>query len=142
MIKNSETHILKFYRLSYYLYTKRYFKIARIVSICIRIIFSAEIPASCKIGKGVQLKHGGLGIVLHDNAVIGDGSILFHNVTIGGREKHGTPTIGKNVYIGCGASILGNVYIGDNARIGANSVVLTDVKKGDTVVGIPAKVKL
>jgi serine O-acetyltransferase len=117
-----------------------YPRAARLVSILIRIVFSAEIPSTCEIGHGVKIKHGGLGVVIHDRAVVGDGTIIFHHVTIGGREKSGTPVIGKNVYIGCGACILGNVYVGDNARIGANTVVIKDVESGTTVIGIPARV--
>lgn len=34
----------------------------------------------------------------------------------------------------------GPIKIGDNVKIGANSVVLTDIEAGTTVVGIPGKV--
>ena len=37
------------------------------------------------------------------------------------------PKIGKNVMIGAGAKILGNIKIGDSARIASGSVVLKDV---------------
>lgn len=138
---NRETHILRFYRLANYFFVKKHYRLARAVSVFIRLLFSAEIPASCIIGQGVQLKHGGLGIVIHDNAEIGDGSVIFHNVTIGGREHRGTPKIGENVYIGCGAAVLGNVVVGNGAVIGANAVVIKDVEENTTVVGIPARVK-
>ncbi|WP_157726634.1 serine O-acetyltransferase [Thalassotalea crassostreae] len=105
----------------------------------LRLLFSAEIPASCYLGCGVELKHGGLGIVLHDNLQVGENTVIYQNVTIGGREQHGTPKIGKGVYIGAGACILGNVIVGDGARIGASSVVLKDVVEGTTVVGNPAR---
>ena len=76
--------------------------------------------------------------------MIGDGCMLFHNVTIGGNGKTGdvigAPVIGKNVFIGAGAVILGPITIGDGAKIGANSVVLHDVPEGATAVGMPAKV--
>ena len=36
-------------------------------------------------------------------------------------------------------TILGNVEIGKNAKVGAGSVVLSDVKEGTTVAGVPAK---
>ena len=42
--------------------------------------------------------------------------------------------------IGTGAKILGPIKIGDNAKIGAGAVVLHDVKKGITVVGVPAHI--
>ena len=49
------------------------------------------------------------------------------------------PTIKDNVYIGCGAKILGNIVIEKNAKIGANCVILKDVDANSTVVGIPGK---
>lgn len=48
-------------------------------------------------------------------------------------------TIGNNVLVGSGATILPGVDIADNAKIGAGAVVTKNVNNGDTVVGIPAK---
>jgi serine acetyltransferase len=50
------------------------------------------------------------------------------------------PVVGGNVSIGAGAKILGGVTIGDHARIGANAVVLQDVPRGATAVGVPATI--
>lgn len=50
------------------------------------------------------------------------------------------PTLKNNVVVGCGSKILGNITIGENVKIGANSVVLKDVEDDSTVVGIPGKV--
>lgn len=41
---------------------------------------------------------------------------------------------GKNVYIGAGAKIIGNVSVGNNVRIGANCVVVEDIPDNCTVV--------
>lgn len=65
---------------------------------------------------------------------------MFHGVTLGGvgsevGKRH--PTIGNNVFIGCGAKILGNITIGDNVKVGANAVILKDVQENTTVVGVP-----
>ena len=38
-----------------------------------------------------------------------------------------------------GAVIAGGINVGDGAVIGANSLVITDVKEGTTVLGVPAK---
>lgn len=50
--------------------------------------------------------------------------------------------IGKNVTVGMGARILGHrgIEIGDNAVIGANAVVVKNVKACTVVGGIPAKI--
>lgn len=42
--------------------------------------------------------------------------------------------LGKNVYIGAGAKIIGNVKVGDNVRVGANCVVVEDVPDNCTIV--------
>ena len=55
-----------------------------------------------------------------------------------GKKRH--PTVGDNVIIGAGSKVLGNINIGSNSKIGANAVVIEDVPKGATVVGIPSKI--
>lgn len=50
-----------------------------------------------------------------------------------------SPRIGRGVYIGAGASILGDLSIGDFAKIGAGTVVTSDVPGGCTAVGNPAR---
>lgn len=47
--------------------------------------------------------------------------------------------IGDEVLIGMGVVVMPGVTVGDGARIGAGSVVVRDVKAGETVVGVPAK---
>ena len=92
------------------------------------------------MGKGIYLGHNGLGCVIHERAVIGENTKIYQNVTIGGRGQSGCPAIGKNVFIGCGACILGGITIGDNANIGSNAVAIIDVPEGCTAVGVPAKI--
>lgn len=47
--------------------------------------------------------------------------------------------IGKNVWIGAGATVLPGITIGDNAVIGAASVVTKDVPADCIVAGNPAR---
>ncbi|MDE6160795.1 MAG: galactoside O-acetyltransferase [Muribaculaceae bacterium] len=47
--------------------------------------------------------------------------------------------IGKNAWIGAGATILPGVNIGDNAVVGAASVVTKDVQADTIVAGNPAR---
>ncbi|MET0871100.1 MAG: DapH/DapD/GlmU-related protein, partial [Paeniglutamicibacter terrestris] len=49
-------------------------------------------------------------------------------------------TIGENVWIGGGATILPGVSIGENSVIGAGSVVTRDVPANVVAVGNPARV--
>lgn len=112
----------------------------KIVLWFIRIVFSCEIPVNVKIGKRTILKHNGLGVVIHEHAIIGEDVVIMQNVTIGGRNGRGAPTIGNNVFIGVGACILGNVKVGNYSSIGANAVVIMDIPDHAVAVGVPAKV--
>ncbi len=50
-----------------------------------------------------------------------------------------TPTIGNNVQVGANVVILGDIKIGDNVIIGAGSVVVKDIQSNSIVVGNPAR---
>jgi len=65
---------------------------------------------------------------------------VMHNVTIGTNMTGGAPRIGNDVFIGCGATILGEITIGDGVRIASNSLVISDVPAGAMAMGVPAKV--
>jgi len=136
--------VVRWYYLSRRLYLKGVPILPQIIWKLIRIIFACDVKYTAQIGQNVGFFHNGLGVVIHKDAVIGDGCMLYQNVTIGGNGKtgdvNGAPVIGKNVFIGAGAVILGPITIGDGAKIGANSVVLHDVPEGATAVGMPAKV--
>ncbi|MDV5106290.1 serine O-acetyltransferase EpsC [Clostridium perfringens] len=132
-------HVLIFYRIAHGLYKIKLFFLARLISQLGRFFTGIEIHPGAKIGKGLFIDHG-MGVVIGETAEIGDNVTIYHGVTLGGTGKDKGkrhPTIGNNVIIGCGAKILGPISIGDGAKIGANSVVLKNVPKGKTVVGIP-----
>jgi len=108
-----------------------------------RFLTQIEIHPGAKIGKGLFIDHGN-GIVIGETAEIGDYCIIFHGVTIGGTGNHTKkrhPSIGNNVLIGTGATLLGPITIADNVRIGAQStVIMFDVPANCTVVGAPARI--
>ncbi|HBZ6546643.1 TPA: serine O-acetyltransferase [Clostridium perfringens] len=136
-------HVLIFYRIAHGLYKIKLFFLARLISQLGRFFTGIEIHPGAKIGKGLFIDHG-MGVVIGETAEIGDNVTIYHGVTLGGTGKDKGkrhPTIGNNVIIGCGAKILGPISIGDGAKIGANSVVLKNVPKGKTAVGIPAVIK-
>ncbi len=110
-----------------------------IMRIC-RVLYACDIPYTCEIGRNVVFQHNGLGVVVHSKAVIGEGTQIYQNVTIGGRNGRGHPIIGKNVFIGAGACVLGGISVGDNAVIGANATVIDDVPVGAVVVGNKARI--
>lgn len=105
------------------------------------ILFNSSVPASCKIGKGTKFGYGGIGVVIHARAEIGDNCLIGQNTTIGGRSGHyEVPKIGNNVEICAGARVLGPITIGNNAIIGANAVVIKNVPDNAVVAGVPAHI--
>ncbi len=113
----------------------------RLISQFSRFITGIEIHQNARIGRGVFIDHG-MGVVIGETSEVGDGTTIFQGVTLGGTGKQSGkrhPTIGRNVVIGVGASILGGVTVGDNSYIGAGAVVLRDVPANATAVGVPAR---
>ena len=104
--------------------------------------FNVDIHPNAKMGKGIMVDHAS-GVVIGETAIVGDYSSIFHGVTLGGvgsekGQRH--PQVGKNVLLSANSTIVGNIKIGDNAKIGAGSVVIDDIPKDCTAVGVPAKV--
>ncbi len=84
-----------------------------------------------------------MGIVVGETTIIGDDSQLYQGVTLGGTGKQSGkrhPTLGNNVVVGVGASVLGNITLGDNVKVGGGAVVVRDVPANCTVVGVPGHV--
>ena len=104
-------------------------------------------PHCVSIGKNVVVMPGCLmmsagGITIDDGAMIAanvqlisNNHDLYERQVITCKPVH----IGKNAWIGAGATILPGVTIGDNAVVGAASVVTRDVEADTIVVGNPAK---
>ncbi|MEI8140751.1 MAG: DapH/DapD/GlmU-related protein [bacterium] len=136
--------VCKWYQLSRRLYLAKIPVLPKIIKRCIRIVFSCDLPFTAEIDRGVEFAHSGLGVVIHSKAIIGSGTVIYQNVTIGGNGKseelNGIPVIGKHVFIGAGAVILGPVTIGDYAKVGANAVVLHSIPAHAVAVGVPARI--
>ena len=131
-----------YYKISHFLYKRKRFLIARIISEKAKRKTGIEIHPGATIGKNLFIDHG-MGVVIGETCIIGDNVTLFHGVTLGGTGKEKGkrhPTIGNNVFIGSGSKILGNITIGNNVKIGANSVILESIPDNVTVVGIPGKI--
>jgi len=130
------------YRFAHWLNKLNIRFLPRLISHFARFFTGIEIHPAAQIGTGVFIDHG-MGVVIGETAKIGDYSLIYQGVTLGGTGKGSGkrhPTIGKNVVIGAGAKVLGNLNIGNNVRIGAGSVLLRDVPSNCTVVGIPGKI--
>jgi serine O-acetyltransferase len=105
----------------------------------VRNVYSIEVEDTARVGRRIRIGHQGT-VVIDGNAVIGDNCIIRHNVTIGlASESGGAPRIGRDVEIGTGAVLLGDISIGDRARIGPNAVVVSDVPADATAYAPPAR---
>lgn len=129
-----------FHRLAHRLWLAGVPLVPRIISELSRLSTGIEIHPGARIGRRVFIDHGS-GIVIGETAEVGDDCVLYHGVTLGGRgwwvdakgsKRH--PTIGREVTLATGSSVLGAVTVGDRARIGPNAVVLEDVPPGCVMV--------
>lgn len=130
------------YRKAHWLYKHKMFTLARIISQRSRHKTGIEIHPGAEIGKGLFIDHG-MGVVIGETTIIGDNCLLYQGVTLGGTGKDKGkrhPTLGNNVMVGAGAKVLGPIEIGDNVKVAANAVVLKDIPKNCTAVGVPARV--
>ncbi|MCY1020678.1 serine O-acetyltransferase [Pyxidicoccus sp. MSG2] len=99
-----------------------------------------HVDLAAELHASVELGYGGMGVVVAPGVEIGEGSFLSQNVSVEPKPGVvGAPRIGRNVYVGVGAQILGPVTVGDGAVIGANAVVTADVEPGAVIAGIPAR---
>ncbi|MEE6249999.1 MAG: serine O-acetyltransferase [Bdellovibrionota bacterium] len=131
------------YRIANGFYRSNFFFLARLFSEIGRLITGIEIHPGAQIGKRLVIDHG-MGVVIGETSIVGDDCVIFHGVTLGGmdfQQKKRHPTLKDRVLVGTGAKVLGPITLEDDVHVGANSVVLKDVARGQTVVGIPAKVK-
>lgn len=135
-------HAITLHRLSHRLWRVGVPFMPRLLSQIGRILTGIEIHPGAQIGRGFFIDHG-MAVVIGETAEVGDRVTLYQQVTLGGTGKQGGkrhPTLGNDVVVGVGASVLGAINIGDGARIGAGAVVLKDVPPHSTATGIPARI--
>ena len=134
-------HAIILHRIAHWSWLNHLFLIGRIISHISRWFTGIEIHPGAKIGKGFFIDHG-MGVVIGETTEIGDNCTIYQGVTLGGlslKKEKRHPTLDHNVVVGAGAKILGPLYVGANCKIGAGSVVLEDVAKNSTVIGVPGR---
>jgi serine O-acetyltransferase len=134
-------HAIWFHRLAHMLYRRRWYGVARCISMVSRWCTGIEIHPGAVIGERVFIDHG-MGVVIGETCEIGNDVVLYQGVTLGGTGKERGkrhPTIEDHVVVGSGAKVLGSFTVGAHARIGANAVVLEHVPPHSTVVGNPGR---
>ncbi|MDR1993763.1 MAG: serine acetyltransferase [Nitrososphaerota archaeon] len=133
------------YRIAHELYLSGVPLIPRIMSEHLHSLTGIDIHPGAKIGRNFFIDHGS-GVVIGETAEIGDNVKLYQGVTLGalsfpkdekgniikGRKRH--PTIGNNVVIYSGATLLGaETVVGDNVIIGGNVWVTGPVSSGTKI---------
>ncbi|MEG1523706.1 MAG: serine O-acetyltransferase [Clostridia bacterium] len=130
------------YRFAHFLYRHGMKLIARMVSELCRFFTGVEIHPAAIIGQRMFIDHG-MGVVIGETSIVGDDVTLYQGATLGGTGKEigkRHPTVGNHVTVSAGASVLGPVMVGDHSKIGAGAVVLRNVPRFATVVGVPGHV--
>ncbi len=130
------------YRVAHQFYIRKHYFTARLISQIARNRTGIEIHPGATIGKGFFIDHGS-GVVVGETTIIGNNVTLYQGVTLGGTGKEKGkrhPTLEDNVMVSVGAKVLGSFTIGENTKIGAGSVVLNEIPKNCTVVGVPGKI--
>ena len=134
-------HAVWAHRANHWLWTHRLRFLARTGSQLTRWLTGIEIHPGAIIGRRFFIDHG-MGVVIGETVEIGDDAMLYHGVTLGGRQREGGkrhPTLGDRVAVGAGAKVLGPITIGADSVIGANAVVTKDAPADSILVGVPAK---
>lgn len=97
-----------------------------------------DIPHTTKIGYGFYIGHG-ICVVINGATIIGNNVNVSQFNNIG--SSNGTfAVIGDDVWLGPSVCVVDDVHIGSGASVGAGAVVVKDIPKEATAVGVPAKV--
>lgn len=107
------------------------------------------------IGEKVEINAGTVvmaGVVVNCCTIIGKGCIINTGATIDhdnliedyvhispGVHTAGAVRIGKGTWLGIGSIVSNNIKITSDCTIGAGSVVVRDIDKSGTYVGVPAR---
>jgi serine O-acetyltransferase len=146
---NPAVWAIAIYRLGNWLHTANPFLLVRIPLKGVYFfahMFSEVVMEMCldplaTIDGGLYISHIG-GVHINPQAIIGCNCDMTHGVTIGASAmgRQGAPVIGNNVYIGTGATLVGKIKVGDGAKISANTLVITNVPDGATMMGVPGRI--
>ena len=74
------------YRAGHWFYVHHVPILPRFVYAVDYLLFNASVPASAEIGQDTRFGYGGIGVIIHSRAVIGENCMIGQQVTIGGRS--------------------------------------------------------
>ena len=135
-------------RLAHILYSAKVPLIPRMMTEYAHMLTGIDIHPGAQMGRGIFIDHG-TGVVIGETAVLGNNVRIYQGVTLGagnfpkdacgmlikGLKRH--PTIGNNVTIYSGASVLGDITIGDNSVIGGNVWLTESMPAGTKITARP-----
>ena len=136
-------HAVWAHRVNHLLWLRGAKFLARAGSQVTRWLTGIEIHPGARLGRRFFIDHG-MGVVIGETVEAGDDVMLYHGVTLGGRQREGGkrhPTLGDRVIVGAGAKVLGPVTLGHDCAVGANAVVTRDAPAHSILVGVPAKAR-
>jgi len=113
-------------------------------------ILGVEIPRSVSIGRDFELAHGGVGVVIHSSARVGERVKIYPGVTLGRADVHHPIErsefvgieIEDDVILGPGAKVLckeGVLIVSRGSIVGANAVLLNSTEEREIWAGVPAR---
>jgi serine O-acetyltransferase len=113
-------------------------------------LLGVEIPPPVPVGSDFELAHGGVGVVIHSRAVIGERVKIYPGVTLGRadihlpmeRSKFEGIVIEDDVILAPGAKVLckeGTLRVGRGTVVGANAVLLQSTGENEIWAGVPAR---
>ncbi len=123
------------YRIAHQIYNLGYKLEARLISEGAHSYTGIDIHPAAQLASPFFIDHG-TGIVIGETTISGKNLKLYQGVTLGalslkcgsklkGCKRH--PTIGENVVIYAGASLLGDIKVGNNVTIGSNVFITESI---------------
>ena len=113
-------------------------------------LLGIEVPRPVPIGSGLEIAHGGFGIVIHSKAQIGQRVKIYPGVTLGRADIYKPAaesqfegiSIEDDVILSPGCKVLcktGMLQVGRGTVIGANAVLLESTGDWEIWAGVPAR---
>ena len=113
-------------------------------------MLGVELPVGVPVGRNFELAHGGVGVVIHSRAAIGDRVKIYPGVTLGRADIYRPMenssferiVIEDDVILSPGAKVLckqGELRVRRGSVVGANAVLTRSTGEGELWAGIPAR---
>lgn len=113
-------------------------------------VLGVELPRKVPVGEGLELVHGGVGVVVHSKTTIGARVKIYPGVTIGRADiyrpaeesRFEAVVIEDDVILCPGSKVLckeGVLRVGRGTVLGANAVLFKSTGAGEIWAGMPAE---